>query len=421
VRPLPGSRARVSHQGIVAMNFKRLGPQKPQLNFYEFFAGGGMARAGLGSEWNCLFANDFDAKKGAAYTQNWGEEHMVIDDVRNISPDDLPGYADLVWASFPCQDFSLAGGGAGLRGERSGAFWPFMTLCEELAREGRAPSMIALENVVGTLTSHGGKDFEAIIRSLVELGYRPGAFVVDAALFVPQSRPRLFIIAVKDAIEPVGIGDGPTKPWHTTPLCRAVTRLSANLGERFLWWSMPMPDKRDMNFVDIIEDKPKSVQWCKAAETRALLSMMSEVNLAKVRTAKQSKTKMVGGVYKRTRWAQGVKVQRAEVRFDGIAGCLRTPAGGSSRQLILVVEGDKIRSRLLSTRETARLMGLPDTYKLPETYNEAYHLTGDGVAVPVVRYIAQHVIEPVLSNVGSGGRANEFDTVRSKSENTRAD
>jgi len=380
------------------MNFKRLGPQKPQLNFYEFFAGGGMARAGLGSEWNCLFANDFDAKKGAAYTQNWGEGRMVVDDVRNISPDDLPGYADLVWASFPCQDFSLAGGGAGLRGERSGAFWPFMTLCEELAREGRAPSMIALENVVGTLTSHGGKDFEAIIRSLVELGYRPGAFVVDAALFVPQSRPRLFIIAVKDAIEPVGIGDGPTKPWHTTPLCRAVTRLSANLGERFLWWSMPMPDKRDMNFVDIIEDKPKSVKWCKVAETRALLSMMSEVNLAKVRTAKQSKTKMVGGVYKRTRWAQGVKIQRAEVRFDGIAGCLRTPAGGSSRQLILVVEGDKIRSRLLSTRETARLMGLPDTYKLPETYNEAYHLTGDGVAVPVVRYIAQHVIEPVLSN-----------------------
>jgi len=120
------------------------------------------------------------------------------------------------------------------------------------------------------------------------------------------------------------------------------------------------------------------------------------VNLAKVETAKAAGNRMVGGVYKRTRFHHGIKVQRAEVRFDDIAGCLRTPAGGSSRQLILVVEGDKIRSRLISTRETARLMGLPDSYKLPKAYNEAYHLTGDGVAVPVVRYIAQHIIEPIL-------------------------
>ena len=41
-------------------------------SFYEFFAGGGMARAGLGSDWTCLFANDFDRKKGATYQLNWG-------------------------------------------------------------------------------------------------------------------------------------------------------------------------------------------------------------------------------------------------------------------------------------------------------------------------------------------------------------
>jgi len=39
-------------------------------SFYEFFAGGGMARAGLGDDWTCLFANDFDAKKGFAYQAN---------------------------------------------------------------------------------------------------------------------------------------------------------------------------------------------------------------------------------------------------------------------------------------------------------------------------------------------------------------
>ena len=125
--------------------------------------------------------------------------------------------------------------------------------------------------------------------------------------------------------------------------------------------------------------------------------MMSDVNLAKVQTAKASGVKMVGTIYKRTRHEHGIKVQRAEIRFDDIAGCLRTPAGGSSRQLIMIVEGDKIRSRLISTRETARLMGLPETYQLPDRYNEAYHLTGDGVAVPVVRYIAKHLFEKLIS------------------------
>jgi DNA (cytosine-5)-methyltransferase 1 len=95
----------------------------------------------------------------------------------------------------------------------------------------------------------------------------------------------------------------------------------------------------------------------------------------------------------------GLKVQRAEVRFDDVAGCLRTPAGGSSRQLILVVEGPSVRARLISSRETARLMGLPDDYKLPGTYNEAYHLTGDGVVVPVVRHLATHIFEPILKRL----------------------
>ena len=106
---------------------------------------------------------------------------------------------------------------------------------------------------------------------------------------------------------------------------------------------------------------------------------------------------MVGGVYRRTRLnEQGRKVQRAEVRFDDISGCLRTPAGGSSRQQILVVEGSAIRSRLISARETARLMGLPDSYRLPRSYNEAYHLTGDGLVVDVVRHLARHLLEPLI-------------------------
>jgi len=372
--------------------------ERSMYKFYEFFAGGGMARAGLGEAWKCEFANDFDRKKGVTYRKNWGEGVMIVDDIRNIGLDDLPGHADLVWGSFPCQDLSLAGGGAGLRGDRSGTFWPFIAQLEELKLAGRAPTAIAVENVVGTLTSHKGADFTSICKAFDDLGYRYGAFVADASHFVPQSRPRLFVIAVDKSLEPLQTCAEPMVPWHTAALKKAYSQLPEHLKKSWLWWHMPKPPKREMRFADIIEAKPRSVKWHTAAETRALLSMMSDVNLAKVETAKAAGVIMVGGVYKRTRYHHGIKVQRAEVRFDDVAGCLRTPAGGSSRQLILVVDGERIRSRLISTRETARLMGLPDSYELPQAYNEAYHLTGDGVAVPVVRYIAKHILEPIVKS-----------------------
>lgn len=368
--------------------------------FYEFFAGGGMARAGLGSGWKCLLANDFDRKKGLTYERNWGKDHLIVDDIRNISPEDMPGEPDLIWGSFPCQDLSLAGGGAGLRGDRSGTFWPFISHLQALRDEGRAPSIIALENVLGTLTSHRGKDFTAICEALANLGYNYGAIVVDASLFVPQSRPRLFVIGIRADIRipDAQMAEEPVAPWHTTGLKNAYKRLPGSLQDGWVWWKMSKPPKRKQDFADLIEENPTSCKWHTKSETTTLLSMMSEVNLAKVETAKAAKKKMVGTIYKRTRHEHGIRVQRAEIRFDHIAGCLRTPAGGSSRQLIMVVEGEKIRSRLISTRETARLMGLPDTYELPDRYNEAYHLTGDGVAVPVVRHIAKHIFRPVLSS-----------------------
>lgn len=368
--------------------------------FYEFFAGGGMARAGLGDGWTCEFANDFDFKKGLTYQDNWGTPGVLkVGDVRKVQASELPGTADLAWASFPCQDLSLAGGGAGLKGERSGTFYPFWDVMKSLIADGRGPRVIALENVTGTLTSHGGKDFEAICSTFAENGYRYGALVIDAALFVPQSRPRLFVIGVRADVEiPRALTlPEPMLPFHTRGLQAAYGKLKAKTRKHWLWWSVPTPARRNEVFADLIEELPASVTWHTPAETEALLAMMSDINTAKVEQAKRSGRKMVGGVYKRTRLDDnGVKRQRAEIRFDDVAGCLRTPAGGSSRQVIVVVDGDKVRSRLVSARETARLMGLPDEYKLPKKYNEAYHLTGDGVAVPVVRHLAQHIFEPLV-------------------------
>src|SRR5262249_28652351 len=91
--------------------------------------------------------------------------------------------------------------------------------------------------------------------------------------------------------------------------------------------------------------------------------------------------------------------QRAEVRFDGVSGCLRTPSGGSSRQTVVVVDKGRIRTRLLSPREAARLMGVDDTFWLPKRYNDAYKAMGDGVAVPVVRWLSQQLLVPIAEHV----------------------
>jgi len=371
-------------------------------SFYEFFAGAGMVRAGLGLGWRCLFANDFDHKKGRIYRQNWRGEELKTADVGSLTTKDLPGVANLAWASFPCQDLSLAGGGAGLKGDRSGTFWPFWNLMKGLVKENRAPRLIVLENVCGTLTSHDGRDFTTICGGFQQAGYAVGAIVVDAALFVPQSRPRLFVIAVRRNIElPQSLTvAGPTSPWHTRTLKMAYEKLAPKTKSQWIWWNLLLPPKRVVNFADVIEENPPSPSWFTAEETRHLLAMMSPINRAKVAEAKCKGRKIVGGVYKRTRPnEQGRKVQRAEVRFDDVSGCLRTPSGGSSRQVVVVVDGQSIRARLISSRETARLMGLPDDYMLPENYNEAYHLTGDGVVVPVVRHLAEHIFEPVLNAV----------------------
>ena len=216
---------------------------------------------------------------------------------------------------------------------------------------------------------------------------------------MPQSRPRLFVIGVRDDVEidPALLSPGPIAPFHTAALQRAFERVGKAALKQDGVVEHAAARAPQQTFADLIEENPTSVSWHTDAERDQLIAMMSPVNKAKLEAAKRAGRRMVGGVYKRTRLDEnGVKVQRAEVRFDDVAGCLRTPAGGSSRQVIIVVDGKKVRTRLISARETARLMGLEDDYKLPKNYNEAYHLTGDGVAVHVVRHLAEHIFEPLL-------------------------
>jgi DNA (cytosine-5)-methyltransferase 1 len=368
--------------------------------FYEFFAGGGMARAGLGDDWTCLLANDISATKAASYAENWGTDHLVVDDVFQLTTKDVPGHADLAWGSFPCQDLSLAGAGAGLEGERSGSFWGFWSLMQRLHKEQRNPRMVVLENVYGALTSREGKDFETIVLAVAAEGYCVGAMVVDAIHFVPQSRPRLFIVGVDAALmstKPMPNlvnAEGPNPAWHPAALIKAYNRLPQRAKQMWQWWDMATPSVRAQTLDDLIESEPKGVDWHTQAETAHILNMMTPLNRKKILGAQKAGQLKVGAIYRRTR--EGV--QRAEVRFDGVSGCLRTPTGGSSRQTIIVVDGARIRTRLLSPREAARLMGLSDSYQLPPRYNDAYHLAGDGVVVPVVRHLAEHLLAPIADS-----------------------
>ncbi|MFC3080482.1 DNA cytosine methyltransferase [Phenylobacterium terrae] len=362
------------------------------LTFYEFFAGGGMARLGLGAGWRCLFANDFDPVKAQTYRANFEDaaDHFHQGDVWALSPADLPGAPDLAWASSPCQDFSLAGARAGLTGGRSSAFFGFWRLMEGLEREGRAPRAIVIENVSGLLTSHGGRDFEALCEALAALGYRFGALEIDAAGFLPQSRPRVFVIAAR-AAPPAGLA-GPSG-YHTRAVREAHGRLPEALQARWVWWALEAPPARNTDLATLLEpDAP----WHPPAKTAALLDLMAPMHRARVEAARSRPDHAVGAVFRRMRIEHGQRVQRAEVRFDGLAGCLRTPRGGSSRQTLLIAGGGQVRSRLLTAREAARLMGLPDSYALPGGLHAGLHVAGDGVAVPVVRWLAAHILEPLL-------------------------
>jgi len=359
---------------------------------YEFFAGGGLARLGLEPDFTCVFANDIEPAKAQAYRTAFGGDDMREGDIWALTPGQLPGQAALAWASFPCQDLSLAGARRGLAAPRSGAFWGFHRLIEKLSDEGRAPDVLALENVTGLLSSHGGADFAALVHALDDLGYRVGALEIDAALFTPQSRPRLFVIAARNVPSAL-VAPGPSEPFHTHALRNVVARLPDGLRKRFVWWGLDAPPKRNTRLADLLD--AESDAWDAPEKTKKLLSQMSPLQRTRVDALRESGRPEVGAVFRRIRVERGERVQRAEARFDGIAGCLRTPTGGSSRQILLFVEGDTVRSRLLSPREAARLMGAPSHYPLPANQTAALHLFGDAVCVPVVRWLSQNLLAPL--------------------------
>jgi DNA (cytosine-5)-methyltransferase 1 len=340
----------------------------------EFFAGSGLVAEGLQDYFRVAWANDICAKKARVYTANHGDEHFHLGSITDVKGGDLPP-ATLSWASFPCQDLSLAGLTAGIHGKRSGLVWEWLRIMDEMAE---SPPLLVAENVAGLVSAHEGRHYRALHEALVERGYRVGALLLNASHWVPQSRLRVFVVAVKEGIPipPELTTTGPT--WAHPP---ALVKAGAGLDNR-VWWSLPEPPERTLALEDVIEWDAGCDPLAASARNIALVPERHKIKLDAANIA-------LG--YKRTRHGKQV----LELRFDGLAGCLRTPEGGSSRQVIVLRKGERFLTRLLTARETARLMGAPETYALPGSYNDGYRAMGDAVAVPVVLYLAQHLLAPL--------------------------
>ncbi len=365
----------------------------------EYFAGIGFVRLGLDREgWETVFANDIDKTKRRIYELNFrdteaGSDHFVQEDIHRLPVDSIP-QTTLATASFPCTDLSLAGGRRGLKGSQSGAFWGFVRLLEE--QGDRRPPLILLENVQGFLTSHGGTDFYAAMRALSELGYYLDVFVLNASYFTPQSRPRLFVFGSRDAAPPVGpvwdahtLDSLPPSPLRPPNLMRALKASPPEV--RWRLRALPTPASAAPSLSAIAErDLPDGVYWPQE-KAEKLIGQMNAVHVRKLEAMQATGALCVATVFRRMRQGR----THAEIRDDGLAGCLRTPRGGSSNQIVLEVEGSRVRVRWLTPLEGARLQGAPDTFHFPEgKRRQALFGVGDAVCVPVIEWIARYVITP---------------------------
>lgn len=355
----------------------------------EFFAGIGLMRIGLErAGWHVTFANDIDEDKREMYCENFGNNgEFVLGDVHKLQVCDIPDIG-LATASFPCNDLSLAGARRGLAGEHSSAFWGFIDALTKMGK--RRPPLVLLENVTGFLTSHDGNDFRDALLALNRLGYAVDALIIDAVRFVPQSRQRLFVVGTKTSTVS-SLNDTPS--FYESD-CRPPALADFIMWNAEINWRIrklpPLPITK-AQLPDILENlSPNSQIWWSRDRADYLLNQMSPKHRAIAETMIRGDRVTYGTVFRRVRKEGSM----AELRTDGIAGCLRTPRGGSGRQILFAAGKGRFAVRLLTPRECARLMGADD-FTINVSLNQALFGFGDAVCVPVIEWLAKNYLNPV--------------------------
>lgn len=361
----------------------------------EFFAGIGLVRMGLEvSEWRILFANDFDPLKVQMYSDQFTDSAQVmsVGDVHVLPASDISPVT-IATASFPCNDLSAAGGRLGLDGSKSSAFWGFVRVLETMLIR---PPVLLVENVMGLLTTHGGSNLERVLSELNRLGYFVDVFEVDARHFVPQSRRRLFIVAVAEEVyarsaaklDVTQLAPSDVRP---RPIVQFVSRHPG------LHWGirrLPHLPFSELSIASIVErTPPEACRWWSEQRTAHLMSQMAWAHRDRVLQLMEHDQITFATVFRRTRQGRSA----TEVRSDGVAGCLRTPRGGSGREILLELGKGSCRARLLAPRECAALMGAED-YAINVPDNQALFGFGDAVCVPVISWIAQNYLDPLIAD-----------------------
>lgn len=361
----------------------------------EYFAGIGLVRLGLEQVgWSVVFANDWAHNKFEMYSAHFKDasRHYKVQDIFSICPDYIPSTL-LATASFPCVDLSLAGNLEGIDGRHSSAFWGFTQILDSQVNK---PKVVMLENVSGWLTANSGQDFRITIQELNRLGYACDVFTINAAHFVPQSRLRVFVIGIQKSTvdQNIFVFSKRSSSLKTQALEKAVI---ANLDLCWHFLEVPsLPDKIKANLNLVVENiSDNDDRWWSDDEVKRHLNMMSPVNLTHLKGLQDLSKHSYCPMYRRVRGGE----QKAELRKDGLAGCLRTARGGSSRQMLVRVGQGAIKMRLMTPREYARLQGVPDDYPLPLQINQALTGFGDAVCVPVIVWIAENILNPLANSL----------------------
>jgi len=399
--------------------------------FVEFFAGVGLVREGLNiSDWSCIWANDISKDKQETYIENYGNKDFWLGDIWEAAKHSniVPNNTFLYTASFPCTDLSVAGGRAGLAGSESGTLNALIEILKNKKKLNSLPKVVLLENVKGFLTSHKGKDVEQTVQHLSDLGYFVDIIELDAIDFSAQSRPRVFVIAVEETLArktmEIKSGIQLFDEWWThfekQPYLRSEKIKNIILGNEELNWALfkiNLPEKSSIRLPDIIEDDvpDESDLWWNEERQNYIYEQMSDNHKTILSEMVAKNNYSYGTVYRRVRKGRTM----AELRVDGFAGCLRTPRGGSSKQILIKAGKGHWKVRLLTPREYARLQGVREDFKLPNNPNKGYFAMGDAVCVPVIEFIATNILDYLHSVDSATNKALHSDNFSAALQNCR--
>ncbi|MDQ8196279.1 DNA (cytosine-5-)-methyltransferase [Coraliomargarita sp. SDUM461004] len=332
--------------------------------FIDLFAGIGGTRIGFeraGGE--CVFTSEWDKFSCQTYRENHRDDHEIAGDITKVDEKEVPNH-DILVAGFPCQPFSLAGvskknslGKAhGFLDETQG------TLFFDIARiiKAKQPRAFLLENVKNLRSHDKGKTFTVIKNTLKELGYSVHDKIVDAKCLVPQHRERIFLVGFRD-------------------------------GEPFDWDALFFPNLDEGPKLNSILHKPDE----KIEEPYTITF--------------RGKTKVAGKYTLSDHLWNYLQAYAEKHRQKGNGfGCSVVGPNDTSRTLsaryhkdgseILIDQGKRKNPRRLTPRECARIMGFPDTFKIPVSDTQAYRQFGNSVVVPVVERIAKGIAASLAGN-----------------------